>query len=156
MSRDRDRPVPHGGVRIAVAHLAVVGTLVAAALWGVIAWQVAAVLPPCQADDTGLCPSLWGGAATLVGLLALLWLAASWAGLSGWFWLVCVLGFILASQAVVQTGSFAWLFPLLGLPTLAAVLSEAARGRTARLGLVAATAVVALESAVWLALLLQD
>lgn len=152
------RVEPHGGERIAKAYALSVGAAFAAALIGVIALQIADVVPACQADDSGNCSVLWGSAAALVGYLGFLWLGASWLAIRTWFWLVFVAGLMVVCQIVIEAAAFEWFLLILLLPLLAALTTNPSGDeltKRSRWVIAGVTGAVGVEFVIWTVVLLS-
>lgn len=164
MARRGRRPVPAkavpaGGERIAKSYLAALLAAFGAALWGVIAWQLAALLPVCGLDPSGTCASLWGGLATVLGYLGILAAAGAVLGLGRSFWIGFASGLLLVTQLVIELDLPGLLALAVLFPAVAAVASDPARAGALRgrrdLAVLLLGLVVLLEFALWVFLLLR-
>lgn len=114
---------PTGGSRITYAVLATVLAGLGGALLGAVAWQVLTTETTCADDATELC----GLALGIVFWTVSFWLVLAWLAYVfrlGWvFWLLIVVGQVVAAQAAVEWVSLWPVAALLLLVTLAAWLS---------------------------------
>ncbi|HOB05339.1 MAG TPA: hypothetical protein PKM36_08740 [Propionibacteriaceae bacterium] len=114
---------PTGGSRITYAVLATVLAGLGGALLGAVAWQVLTTETTCADDATELC----GLALGIVFWTVSFWLVLAWLAFVfrlGWvFWLLIVVGQVVAAQAAVEWVSLWPVAALLLLVPLAAWLS---------------------------------